>query len=78
MSSVKELNKLLNGSIPVEELIKQLPSLKESLWEVVLMWINNKYDTFFTEEVNQQSLDWALKTYKKISSDLNSELRGLL
>jgi hypothetical protein len=42
------------------------------------MWINNKYDTFFTEEVNQQSLDWTLKTYKKISADLNSELRTLL
>ncbi len=48
MTSVKELNKLLDGTLSVDELIKNLPSLKESLWEVTLMWINNKYETFYT------------------------------
>jgi hypothetical protein len=78
MSSIKELNKLLDGSVGLEELLRLLPSTKENLLEVVLMWVNNKYDTFYLEEVNPQTIDWALKMYKKYTNDLNAELKSLM
>lgn len=62
---------MLDGSATVEELIKMLPNVKDNLLEVTLMYVNNKYDTFYCEEVNTQTLEWALKAYKKFGSELN-------
>ncbi len=42
------------------------------------MWVNNKYDTFYVEEVNGQTIEWALKIYKKYSNDLSHEMKTLL
>jgi hypothetical protein len=49
--------------------------MKENLLEVALMWVNNKFETFYSDEPNNNTLDWALKVYKKFGSELANELK---
>lgn len=68
----------MEGSTSVEDVLKALPMTKESLLEVLLMWVNNRYDTFYMEEVNVGLLEWAVKVYKKWQAEAQAELKMLL
>lgn len=68
----------MEGNTSVEDVLKALPNVKESLLEVLLMWVNNRYDTFYMEEVNVGVLEWAVKVYRKWQAEVQVELKMLL
>jgi hypothetical protein len=68
----------LEGSTSVEDVLKALPMAKESVLEVLLMWVNNRYDTFYMEEVNVGVLEWAVKVYRKWQAEVQAEIKIVL
>ena len=42
------------------------------------MWINNKYEKFYAQEINNNAVDWAVRAYKKYTAELNDELKAVL
>lgn len=68
----------MEGSTSVEDVLKALPMVKESVLEVLLMWVNNRYDTFYMEEVNVGVLEWAVKVYRKWQAEVQAEIKIVL